>query len=408
MLDWDKWLEIFHTIIKNPLRTLLTGLSVALGIFILVVMQGLGFGLQNGVMKQIQDDAINSIWVRSGVTSIPYKGLNANRRIEYDNDDLAWVVENVEGVTDYSGRFMRWSSQISYGREKMDFGIRAVHPGHQMLERTDVKEGRYINTMDVTNMRKVALIGKTVYDDLFKGKPAVGEYIEINGISFRVIGMFEDPNSRWENRQVYVPISTGQKVFGGRDKLNMFMVSTGEASLEESIEMKNKIDLHLREHYSVHPEDERAVWLRNNNEEFKEFLDIFVGIRTFIWVIGFFTLFAGIIGVANIMSIIVKERTKEIGIRKALGATPWSIISLIIQESTFLTFVAGCFGLVVGVGLLELVSNFIDHEFFTNPTINYRISIGASLILVVAGSLSGLIPAIRAVNIRPVEALRDE
>jgi putative ABC transport system permease protein len=405
MLDWDKWLEIFHTIIKNPLRTLLTGLSVALGIFILVVMQGLGFGLQNGVMKQIQDDAINSIWVRSGVTSIPYKGLNANRRIEYDNDDLAWVVENVEGVTDYSGRFMRWSSQISYGREKMDFGIRAVHPGHQMLERTDVKEGRYINTMDVTNMRKVALIGKTVYDDLFKGKPAVGEYIEINGISFRVIGMFEDPNSRWENRQVYVPISTGQKVFGGRDKLNMFMVSTGEASLEE---MKNKIDLHLREHYSVHPEDERAVWLRNNNEEFKEFLDIFVGIRTFIWVIGFFTLFAGIIGVANIMSIIVKERTKEIGIRKALGATPWSIISLIIQESTFLTFVAGCFGLVVGVGLLELVSNFIDHEFFTNPTINYRISIGALLILVVAGSLSGLIPAIRAVNIRPVEALRDE
>jgi putative ABC transport system permease protein len=359
-------------------------------------------------MKQIQDDAINSIWVRSGVTSIPYKGLNANRRIEYDNDDLAWVVENVEGVTDYSGRFMRWSSQISYGREKMDFGIRAVHPGHQMLERTDVKEGRYINTMDVTNMRKVALIGKTVYDDLFKGKPAVGEYIEINGISFRVIGMFEDPNSRWENRQVYVPISTGQKVFGGRDKLNMFMVSTGEASLEESIEMKNKIDLHLREHYSVHPEDERAVWLRNNNEEFKEFLDIFVGIRTFIWVIGFFTLFAGIIGVANIMSIIVKERTKEIGIRKALGATPWSIISLIIQDSTFLTFLAGFFGLVVGVGLLELVSNFIDHEFFTNPTINYRISIGALLILVVAGSLSGLIPAIRAVNIRPVEALRDE
>lgn len=408
MFDWDKWMEIFHTIIKNPLRTFLTGLSVALGIFILVVMQGLGFGLQNGVMKQIQDDAINSIWVRSGTTSIPYKGLNSNRRIEYDNDDLAWVLENVEGVTDYSGRFMRWNSTISYGKEKMNFGIRAVHPGHQMLERTDVKEGRYINTSDVANMRKVALVGKTVYDDLFRGKPAVGEYIEVNGISFRVIGMFEDPNSRWENRQVYLPISTGQKVFGGQDKLNMFMISTGEASLEESIEMKNEIDRHLREHYSVHPEDERAVWLRNNNEEFKEFLDIFTGIRTFIWVIGFFTLFAGIIGVANIMSIIVKERTKEIGIRKALGATPWSIISLIIQESTFLTFVAGCFGLVLGVGLLEVVANFIDHEFFTNPTINYRISIGALVILVLAGSLSGLIPAIRAVNIRPVEALRDE
>lgn len=408
MFDWDKWMEIFHTIIKNPLRTFLTGLSVALGIFILVVMQGLGFGLQNGVMKQIQDDAINSIWVRSGTTSIPYKGLNSNRRIEYDNNDLAWVVENIEGVTNYSGQFMRWNSTIRYGKEKMNFGIRAVHPGYEMLERINLVEGRFINETDVTNMRKVALLGKTVYDDLFRGKPAVGEYIEVNGVSFRVIGRFEDPNSRWENRQVYVPISTGQKVFGGQDKLSMFMISTGDASLEESIEMKNEIDRHLREHYSVHPEDERAVWLRNNNEEFKEYLDMFTGIRTFIWVIGFFTLFAGIIGVANIMSIIVKERTKEIGIRKALGATPWSIISLIIQESTFLTFVAGCFGLVLGVGLLELLAHFIDHEFFTNPTINYRISIGALVILVLAGSLSGLIPAIRAVNIRPVEALRDE
>ena len=408
MFDRDKWLEIFHTIITNPLRTVLTGVSVALGIFILVVMQGLGFGLQNGVYSQIQDDAINSLWVRSGRTTLAYAGLNPNRSIQYKNDDLDWSIDNIEGIGEYSGRLQFWGSSMTYENSTMDFALRSVHPGHQELERTDLVSGRYINEGDIAGMRKVAVVGQNIVDDLFKGKDPVGEMMTIRGIQFRVVGHYEDPNSRWENRVAYVPMSTGQKLFGRNDNLSMFILSTGTASLEESIEMVEEIEAHLKEKHRVHPEDNQAIWIRNNNEEFKQFMDIFFGIRAFIWTIGIFTLLAGIIGVANIMSIVVKERTKEIGVRKALGATPRSIISLIIQESVFLTLVAGCTGLVVGIVLLEAVAGFVDHEFFKDPSVDFTVCWIAIVLLTVAGAVSGLFPAIRAVRIRPVEALRDE
>jgi putative ABC transport system permease protein len=223
-----------------------------------------------------------------------------------------------------------------------------------------------------------------------------------------VVGTFYDPGSKWENRNVYVPISTAQRVFGRGEELDMFLVSTGDATLDESIELTSSIEHYLKEAHFVHPDDNRAISIHNNNETFSEMVDVFNGIRYFVWGIGVFTLLAGIIGVANIMSIVVKERTKEIGVRKALGATPFSIISLIIQESIFLTAVAGCLGLIMGVALLEVLANFIDHEFFTNPTVNFNVCLGALIMLTIAGAVSGLLPAIRAVRIRPVEALRDE
>ncbi len=408
MFDKDKWLEIFHTILKNPLRTILTGTSVALGLFILVVMQGLGFGLQKGVFETIEDDAINSIWVRSGRTSIGYKGLTPNRSIDYQNRDLEWTVDNQEDAPAFTGRVGFWSAQMVYGSESMSFGIRGVHPGHQVLERTTLVAGRYINEGDMLDDRKVAVLGQTIVDDLFKGKSPVGEYLSIMGVQFRVVGFYDDKNSRWENRLAIVPISSAQKLFGKRDELDMFMISTGTASLEETQEMAQEIEAHLKNVHRVHPEDNRAIRIRNNNEEFKQFMDVFFGIRLFIWAIGSFTLLAGVIGVANIMSIVVKERTKEIGIRKALGATPMTILSLIIQEAVFLTFVAGCLGLLAGVLTLEYSAGMIEHEFFKDPEVDFKVCLIAMIILTVAGALSGLIPALRAVSIRPVEALRDE
>ncbi|WP_306642966.1 ABC transporter permease [Sanyastnella coralliicola] len=408
MFDRDKWLEIFHTIVQNPLRTLLTGVSVALGIFILVVMQGLGFGLQNGVYTQIQDDAINSLWIRSGRTSLPFRGLNSGRRIQYDNDDLNWTLDNIEGVGDYSARVAFWGASMNYGRKTMSFPLRGIHPGHQEIERTDIANGRYINESDLIGFRKVCVVGQVIVDDLFEGADPIGEYLMIRGVQFKVVGTFNDPNSRWENRLAYVPISSAQKLFGKSEDIDMYMISTGTANLEESIEMANEIEAYLKEHHRVNPNDNRAVRVRNNNEEFREFMMIFLGIRLFIWAIGSLTLLAGMIGVANIMSIVVAERTKEIGIRKALGATPRTILSLIVQESIFLSLVAGCCGLVAGIGLLELIASFVDHDFFKNPSVDFTVCVIALGLLVISGAISGLIPALRAVSIKPVEALRDE
>lgn len=408
MFDRDKWLEILHTILQNPLRTFLTGVSVALGIFILVVMQGLGFGLQNGVMRQIQDDAVNSIWIYSDVTTLPYRGTNPGKRIRFTNADLEYVSQKVEGVSDHTARLGFWGAQMSFGNETMAFSARGIHPGHQALERTDIKLGRYINEADITDRKKVVVIGQTIVDDLFRGQNPIGEYMSIMGVRFMVVGTFEKPNGRWENRQGYLPISTAQRVFGETDRIGSFAVGTGEAPLHATIRMVEDIKAYLYDKHGVHPDDSRAITVYNNNEEFRTYLNVFTGIRLFIWMIGSFTLMAGMIGVGNIMSIVVKERTKEIGIRKALGANPMTILGLIVQEATFLTLVSGSFGLVLGVVLLESISDLIDHEFFSNPSVDFRICAVALGLLIISGVLSGLVPAFRAVKVSPVEALRDE
>ncbi len=407
MFDRDKWLEIFYTILQHPLRTMLTGVSVALGLFILVVMQGMGFGLQNGVLKQMHTNAVNTIWIRAGQTSLPYRGMNPGRTINYKNSDLEWVVENVDGVAGFSGWVRFWNTNMAYNNETASFGLRGIHPFNQEVQQVDVT-GRYVNEGDVLDRRKVAVLGKTVVEDLFRGRNAIGEFFTINGVKFVVVGTFDDPNSRWENRQVYIPISTAQHIFNRSDALSSFVVSTGNAPFEQTRRMATEIEHFLQDRYGVHPRDKRAIRVTNNNEEFKSMIDVFAGIKLFIWVIGSFTLLAGMIGVGNIMSIVVKERTREIGIRKAIGATPLTIMTLIIQESVFLTLVAGSFGLLAGVVILEQGGGLINHEYFLNPAVDFRICAIAMAMLVVSGVLSGMVPAIRAVSVSPVEALRSE
>ncbi len=245
---------------------------------------------------------------------------------------------------------------------------------------------------------------------MFKGESAIGKYIKINGIPFKVIGIFEDEGGENEQEILYLPISTAQMVFNGQNRIHQLMFTVGDASIEESKVIEKEVRAQFAETHHFDPKDERAIRFWNNVEEFLKFKNLFDGINAFIWIIGIMTIIAGIVGISNIMMIVVKERTKEIGIRKALGATPWSIISLILMESVLITAVSGYIGLVLGVGLVELVNSLLppDTEFFKNPEVNFQVAISATIILIVAGTVAGLIPARKAASIKPIVALRDE
>jgi putative ABC transport system permease protein len=411
MFDRDKWQEIFHTISKNKLRTFLTGFSVAWGIFMLIVLLGSGTGLQNGVKYQFRDAATNSIWVFSGQTSVPYEGLKPGRFIRFTNQDYETISKKMPGVKESSGRFYLGNSEVTYGKEHGTFNIRTVHPGHQFIEKTETIEGRFIHEIDIREKRKVVSIGTLVKKALFGEEDAIGKYIEVNGVPFKVIGVFFDEGGENEQEILYLPISTAQMVFNGANRIDMYMFNLAEdAGLAEAKAMEEKVRNKMAQVHHFDPQDDRAIRFWNNVEEFMKIQNLFTGIKTFVWLIGIMTIIAGIVGISNIMIIVVKERTKEIGIRKALGATPASIISLIILESVLITSVSGYIGLVLGVGLVELVRSFLppDTPFFTNPEIDFQVAVIATIILVIAGALAGLVPARKAASIKPIVALRDE
>jgi len=408
MLDLDKWQEVLDTMRKNKLRTLLTGFSVAWGIFILVVLLGSGTGLSHGVEYQFRDDAINSIWAWGGQTSVPHRGLRPGRPVRLTNDDHDAVRDRVDGVEHITSRTYV-GGLVSAGREHGQFDVRGVHPGHRYVEKTLIIEGRFLNAPDVAERRKVAVIGDLVRDALLGPGPAVGRWIEIGGVPFLVVGVFRDEGGEGERRKAYVPISTAQRTFGGGERVSQIMVTTGDADLPRSQAMVGQIRGQLAERHEFAPADVRAVFLRNNNEEFQRFAALMGAIRAFIWLVGIGTILAGVVGVSNIMLITVRERTREIGVRKALGATPWSIVGLVLHEAVLITAVAGYVGLVLGVALLELASARLPADgFFIRPEVDLRVAGWATAILVLAGTAAGLVPARRAARIRPIEALRNE
>jgi putative ABC transport system permease protein len=411
VFDRDKWQEILFTISQNKLRTVLTGFSVAWGIFMLIVLLGSGTGLQNGAKEEFADAATNSIWVFSGQTSMPHKGLQPGRFVRFDNADFDWVDKQLEGAEETSGRFYLGSSNVVYNGESGSFQIRTVHPDHQFIEKTLTTEGRFINETDISEKKKVVSIGSLVKKAIFKEEDPIGKYLQVNGIPFKVIGIFEDEGGENEQEILYLPISTAQQVFNGANQVDMFMFNIDpNAGVAESKVIEQRVREKMAEIHKFSPEDERAIRFWNNVEDFQEIQSMFTGINIFIWIIGIMTIIAGIVGISNIMMIVVKERTKEIGIRKALGATPGSIIGLILMESVLITAVSGYIGLVFGVGLIELVSSILppDTPFFKNPEVNFQVAITATLILITAGAIAGIIPARKAAVIRPIEALRDE
>ena len=287
------------------------------------------------------------------------------------------------------------------------------HPDHMYLENQTPVKGRFINEMDFKNKRKVAAIGTKVVESLFGDEDPIGKEIDVKGIIYKVVGVFEDGGDEGEVRRIFIPISVAQLTYEGTNQLHQIMFTTGDASVEEANVIKQNVINMMSQRHKFSPEDSRALFIWNNVEEFQKFRSLFEGIKMFLWGIGLFTIIAGIVGVSNIMLIVVKERTREIGVRKALGATPWSIVSLFLQESIAITLLAGYFGLLAGVGLMELISwamtNFhIEAEFFSNPEVDLTTAVYATLLLVLSGTLAGFFPARRAAKVNPIEALKDE
>jgi putative ABC transport system permease protein len=410
VFDLDKWQEIYSTISKNKLRTFLTGFSVAWGIFMLIILLGSGYGLENGVRKEFEGDAENTLWVNQGVSSIAYKGYKPGRAVQFTNEDYdqTKLIDDVEYI---SGRFTIWENNtLSYKNEYGSFDIFCSHPGYGNVENIAPIKGRFLNDMDVEDFRKVTAIGKLVDEALFKGEDPLGKYIQVAGIPFKVVGVFDDPGGDRDLSRIYIPISTAQMVYNRGNRLGTMSMTVGDASVTRSNEMVEEIRNQLAQRHHFDPNDQRAVFIWNNVENYVKFMTLFANIRLFIWVIGIGTIIAGIVGVSNIMMIVVKERTKEIGIRKSMGATPGSIIALVLQESILITAFAGYIGLIAGVGLLELVAVNLppDAGYFANPEVNINVALGATAILIFAGALAGFVPARKASSVKPVVALRDE
>lgn len=420
MFDIDKWQEIIATMKKNKMRTFLTGFSVAWGIFMLMILLGSGNGLSNGVSQNFMRDAINGMWLWSGRTSIPYQGMQEGRQIQFTNADYD-LLKDLEGIENTSGRYYFNGNRFSYGSEYGDYTAITCHPDLKEVESIEMVEGRFVNEVDIKQARKSIVIGKDIYDALFKEKEAIGEYIRVNNIPFKVVGICKEGGGT-RHRNAYLPVTTGQKVFNGSNRLHNFALTINAETIEESQAIENRVRERLARKHKFDAKDEKALGSYNKLEDVIQTMKIFQAIDIFIWIIGIGTLIAGIVGVSNIMLIVVKERTKEIGIRKAIGASPSSVIGLILLESILITTIAGYIGLVLGTGLMEIINFFVEQQYamsaatnggngetiFRNPTVDLNVAIMATALLVVAGALAGYIPAKRAASIKPIEALRDE
>lgn len=418
MFDIDKWQEIFATIKKNKMRTFLTGFSVAWGIFMLMILLGAGNGLSNGVANNFMNDAVNAMWIWQGKTTLPYQGMKTGRNIMFYNQDQE-IVQKVHGVGVSSGRYFMGNTRYSFGKESGEYTTITCQPHLRDVENLQIEKGRFINEIDIQQNRKVVVIGADIKAALFKDNEAVGEYVNINMVPFKVVGICTEPGST-RNRNAYMPLSTAQMIFNGNNRLHNLALTINANTLEETKAIEEQIRNALGRQHKFDPKDESAIGLYNKLENYIQTMKIFQAIKIFIWIIGIGTLIAGIVGVSNIMLIVVKERTKEIGIRKALGASPASVIGLILLESIMITTLAGYIGLVLGTGLMEMINYFMvqstgaaaatdqSETIFMNPTVDLNIAIYATLLLIVAGAFAGYIPAKRAASIKPIVALRDE
>ena len=409
MFDRDIWQEIFHSIKNNKLRTFLTGFSVGWGIFILVMLLASVNGMQNGFHGQFNDDATNSIFIRAGVTSKAYAGFEKERRIQFRNDDIEYIKKSFpKDYEQISGRMFK-NTSARYKSETGSYSVQAVHPDHQIIEKTIITDGRFINTNDLVSGAKVAVIGRKIAEDLFKDEDPVGKFVEFNDLPFRIVGIFTDEGDDNAERRVYAPITTYQKIYGNTDNIDQIVLTYNSSyDLTKALEFSGRLENILKRRHKVAPEDQAGIRIFNYAEAFSDISSFTTVLQWVGIVVGILILIAGIVGIGNIMVFIIKERTKEIGIRKALGAVPGQIIKLVLLESVFITALSGFIGLLFATGILALVGPMMQSPAFTNPSVSFSTVLTATIILVVAGVLAGLIPAMKAANIKPIIALRDD
>jgi putative ABC transport system permease protein len=417
MFDRDNWQEIFSTIKKNKLRTTLTAFGVFWGIFMLVIMLGSGNGLRNGVISGFDGFATNSFFMWTQKTNKAFAGFQPGRRFNYNNEDTEAIRSSVPEAQYVCARNQlggfRGGNNITRGVKTGQFSIYGDFPEFNKIEPKRNLRGRFINDKDIAEKRKVAVIGNRVQEILFEAdEDPIGQYIRINGVYFQVVGLFKTKQSggqgQEESQTVHVPFTTFQTAFNFGNIVGWYAITSKENIPVEIVE--NKVIELMKTRHHIAPDDNLAIGHWNMGKEFDKISGLFNGIDLLVWIVGIGTLLAGIIGVSNIMLIVVKERTKEIGIKRALGATPIKIVGQIILESVFLTTFAGYFGLVFGIGILESVNMLLsaspDSGMFKNPEVDLNIAITALTVLIVAGALAGFIPARRAIQVKPIEALR--
>ena len=414
MLSFDRWGEVFDTIRRNKLRTALTAISVAWGIFVMVVLLGLGHGLNNGIRHSFRREATNGIWISANKTSVPYAGYGLGRHITFDNHDYDRALE-VTGIEHLSGQYFVRGGRFGGGEMKIQRGVKSnafqvnpVHPGAFYMGANEIVGGRFLDAADIAGLRKVCVIGRPVRDFLFDHEDPIGQWIVIGNVAFEVVGVFSDEGGEEEERQIYIPVSTAQLAFHGVDHLGMLMFTVGDATAPEAKAISHEVVEQLAAAHQFSPDDKQAARVFDNVEGFSHFQQFFLVISIFVVVIGCGTLAAGVVGVSNIMMIAVKERTREIGIRKALGATPLAIVAMITQEAIFLTSIAGLLGLSAGVFFLQLLPKMVDSDLILNPSIDIGVGALAAIGLVAAGALAGFVPARAAARVNPVATLRDQ
>jgi len=420
ILDLDGWQEILSTLRRNALRTTLTAVGVFWGVFMLIVMNGMGHGLEDGVMHDMSGLATNSIFVWGDKTSLPYKGMAPGKWVELTRADaraLEQAIPEIEAVAPRSYLGGRGGKNLVTHNDKSGtFDIVGDVPAMNRIQPEIILSGRFLNPIDLERNRKVAVIGNHVTEVLFPGVPdPVGSTIQIKGMEFLVVGVFKpiasgDRADRMSNT-IHTPLTTFQQALRPDPWVNNFAVLVRDGADTDAVDKRIHRELAQLHHFS--PDDKEAVGSWNAEEEFRKTIGLFKGISLLIWFVGTVTLLAGIIGVSNIMMISVRERTREIGVRRAIGATPYSIIGQILKESTVLTALAGCVGLGAGVGALEAIGKLASSggsgpSLFDAPRADFRVAIVATLVVIVGGALAGLFPALYAIRVRPVVALRDE
>ena len=420
MFDLDRWQEIYHVLKKNRLRTMLTAFGVFWGIFMLVIMLGSGNGLQNGVTQNFGDMATNSVFVWAQQTTMPYKGFDRGRRYNFTNSDVEAIRQSVPEIRYLAPRLQaggyRQTNQVIRGLKTGIFNIMGDYPDFNRIDPLNMTAGRFVNDLDIKDKRKVAVVGTRVVDFLFeKDEIPLGQYIQVNGVYFQVVGVFTSKRTgeqaEQESQNIYLPFTTLQQTYNYGDAVGFFAI-TSRSDVPVAVVEEKAISL-LKKRHSVAPADDAAVGHFNLQKEYDQMQGLFFGIRLLVWIVGTGTLLAGVIGVSNIMLVVVRERTREIGIMRAIGASPGKVIGQIIMEAVVLTTFAGYFGLAAGVGLLEMIDSLLGSgtsatEMFLHPGIDFSVAVTALAILVASGVVAGVIPARRAVSIRPIDALRFE
>ncbi len=419
MFDLDRWFEIWITITRNKTRSIMTCFGVFWGILMLVILLGSGTGLKNGVFGNFKGFATNSVFFYADRTGESFKGYNKGRIWKMHNTDVDYIIKNVAGIEYLSpivwGRYSE--KNIMYGRYASTYHVKGVLPGYYDIETQKLYYGRLLNYLDIEKKRKVCVIGSKVNEVLFNDENPCGKYIRVNGIYYQVVGVIKPRSSNVDiggrsDESVFLPISTMQQTLKRNDIINVLAISIKPEYMVN--EVTNNIIRILKSQNDISPTDPQAIGIVNIAAQFATFELLFAGLDFLIWLVGIGTLLAGIIGISNIMMVTVKERTNEIGVRRALGAKPFTIISQIMSESLVLTTLSGFMGLCLGVFLLNSINKLLianslnENTYFEDPSITLQAAIASTLILLFSGLFAGLIPAWRAMQIKAIHAIREE